>query len=107
MNLALFVGSLIILLAAYWWVLKRLKPRAMRFGLVGAFGLWMSGWFVALFVAGLPAAFVDQANWAFLVGLILAGTMNTWIYIHLAWDIGRSRKAAPLRPDDPTKTGPA
>ncbi len=107
MNLALFIGSLTILLAAYWWVLNRFKPRAMRFGLVGAFGLWIGGWFVALFVAGFPTVFVDQANWAFLVGLILAGAMNTWIYIHLAWDVGRSRKAAPFRPDDPTRTGPA
>jgi hypothetical protein len=79
----------------------------MPLGLFGAFGLWMGGWFVALFVAGLPTAFVDQANWAFLVGLILAGTMNTWIYIRLARDIGRSRKSGPLRPDDPTRTDSA
>src|SRR5437870_13623317 len=42
----------------------------------------------ALAAGGFPTVFVDQANWAFLVGLILAGAMNTWIYIHLAWDVG-------------------
>jgi len=67
----------------------------------------MGGWFVELFVAGLPTAFVDEANWAFLVGLVLAGTMNTWIYIRLARDIGRSRKSGPLHPDDPTRTDSA
>jgi hypothetical protein len=100
MNLGLFIGCLAILLAAYWWVLNRLKPRVMRLGLIGAFGLWMGAWFVAALVAGLTTAFVDQANWAFLVGLILAGTMNTWIYVRLVWEIGRNRKAAEGRSDN-------
>jgi hypothetical protein len=36
MNLGLFIGCLAILVAAYWWVLNRLKPRVMRLGLIGA-----------------------------------------------------------------------
>jgi hypothetical protein len=110
MNLGSFIGwlmMLIALLAEYWWGLSRLKPRMMRFGHVGSFGLWVGGWFIAILVAGLPTAFVGQANWAFLVGLILAGTMNTWIYGRLAWDIGRSRKSAQVRPDESGKARPA
>ena len=36
------------------------------------------GWFVGVFVAGLPTAFVDQAIWAFAAGIVLAGAVNTW-----------------------------
>lgn len=101
MNVVLFASCLAATLAAYWWALNRAKPHVMRFGLSGAFGLWMGAWVVAVFVAGIPTVFVGQANKAFLVGLILAGAMNTWIYVRLAWDIGRSGKTAPRRPDDP------
>jgi len=41
MNLGLFIGCLAILLAAYWWVLNRLKPRVMQ---LGSSGRSVCGW---------------------------------------------------------------
>jgi len=92
MQLALYAVSLGLLLAGYWWALNQLAPTAVRSGRLAIFGLWMGGWFVGVFVAGLPTGFVDQATWAFAVGIVLAGAVNTWVYMRSAWRLGQAKR---------------
>lgn len=92
MRVALYAVSLGLLLAGYWWALNQLAPITVRSGLLAIFGLWMGAWVVGVFVAALPTAFVDQANWAFAVGIVLAGAVNSWIYVRSARRFGRGKR---------------
>jgi hypothetical protein len=93
MDVALYAISLGLLLCGYWWALKKLAPRAMRSGLLAGLALWTGAGVAAVFVAGLPTGFVDEANWAFLVGLILWAAITAWTILTSARNVGRARRS--------------